>query len=236
MIKNSIVAVFACAGIASCSLASVTLSGSSGSLAASATFEVSGTNLVVTLTNTATSDVLVPADILTSLFMNINGGALSLTPVSAVLADGSFVVYDDQPAAGVVGGEWQYVGGISPGGILAGMNYGIGSAGLGIFGSPNFPGANLGGPGGVNGLQYGIVSAGDNPATGNGGVTGAEGLIKNSVVFTLSGLPQNFDLNRIVDVFFLYGTAIGEGGFHAPTPGAAALLGLGGVAMLRRRR
>ena len=70
----------------------ITFAASSGALAASVTFEVSGTNLMVTLTNTSMADVLVPSNVLTAVFFDINGvGALA--SVSALL-DGSTVYYD----------------------------------------------------------------------------------------------------------------------------------------------
>jgi uncharacterized protein (TIGR03382 family) len=108
--------------------------------------------------------------------------------------------------------------------------------GLGIFGNANFNGPNLQGPVGVDGLQYGITSAGDNPATGNTPVTGSNALTKDAVVFTLSGLPQNFDVSRIGNVWFQYGTALSEPQIPTPTPGAAAILGLGLAIQSRRRR
>lgn len=230
----SILAVGASASLASA--VGVLFGGSSGSLSASANFEVDGTTLVVTLTNNASMDVTVPAHVLTSLFFSVNGAPLSLTPDSAVLGPGSAAIYAPQPAGGVVGGEWDYTSGISRGGVLAGLEYGIGSSGLGIFGPASFPGPNLAGPVSVNGVSFGLTSAGDNPTTGNGGIMNTDGLIRDSVVFRLSGLPAGFNPSSIDEVFFLYGTAIGEGGFRVPTPGAAALLTLGGFFGLRRRR
>lgn len=46
----------------------VTFNASSGLLSASATFDIVGGNLSVTLTNTSTNDVLAPSDVLTALF------------------------------------------------------------------------------------------------------------------------------------------------------------------------
>ncbi|HEX8011558.1 MAG TPA: XDD4 family exosortase-dependent surface protein [Casimicrobiaceae bacterium] len=187
----------------------VLISVSNGTLSASADFTVVGGNLQVVLTNTSTSDVLVPADVLTAVFFDLNGVG-ALTPVSALLTAGSSVSYDPdgQPAGGVVGGEWAYGAGLvgSPGG-----SEGLSSSGFGLFGSANFPGANLAGPVAVDGPQYGLLSAGDNTGTGNvGGVTGSGGLILNSVTFTLSGLPAGFtteDLD-ITTVAFQYGTSL----------------------------
>jgi MYXO-CTERM domain-containing protein len=235
------IAVIAAAGTSHAAL----FTGSSGALAASANFTVNGSGqLVVTLTNTSAADVTEPAQVLTALFFNITGGAVSLSADSAVLGVGSSVFYDadGQPAGGVVGGEWGYKPGPLNIGAPGSRGYGISSTGLNLFSaSDRFPGDNLAPPanGSLNGLEYGILSAGDNTATGNGGVLGSGGLIKNAVVFTLGGAGANFDLSRITNVYFFYGTALGEGGYDGnlvPTPGAAGLMGLAGLAAMRRRR
>jgi hypothetical protein len=221
-----------------------TFTGSSGSLSASVTFQTSGSNLIVTLTNTSSADAMVPTDILSGVFFNLTGSP-SLTSVSAVLNAGSTVinVAAANPAVlvpggvdpgGVVGGEWAYASGISgPGG----RSNGISSTGLGLFGNPNFPGNNLQDPLALDGIEYGITSAGDNPATGNGGIID-QVLIKNSVVFTLSGLPGGFSaLSGVSSVLFQYGTSLTETsipgippeGNPVPSPGASllAMIGLG---------
>lgn len=218
--------------------ASVIFSGSSGSRAASAEFDTSGGSLTVRLTNTSGADVMVPVDVLTAVFFDISGPAVSLSRTSAVLGAGSFVTNGGGTDPGnVVGGEWAYnfrAGGFSGGGAGS-RHYGISSSGLGDFGpGDRFPGSDLSPPASPDGLQYGITSAGDNPATGNGGVNTP--LIKNQVFFTLAGLPSGFDLSRIGNVLFVYGTAYGEGELEVPAPSALALLGLGGLAASRRRR
>ena len=60
-----------------------------------------------------------------------------------------------------------------------------------------------------DGIQYGLTSAGDNTATGNGGLQNNT-LIKNSVVFHLGLNGQAFDVSDITGVSFLYGTALTE--------------------------
>src|SRR5262252_4368359 len=73
------------------------ISASDGQLSAEADFTVSGSNLIVTLTNTSPYDVLIPANVLTALFFNLVGVG-PLTPVSALLSGGSTVYYDPQGA------------------------------------------------------------------------------------------------------------------------------------------
>lgn len=210
--------------------------GTSGSLQATVDFNVNGTTLEVLLSNSSMNDVLAQASLLTGVFFQVSGPALSLTPSSAVVPAGSSVVFGTPDPGNVVGGEWAY--GANLGGGPSGVGaYGISSSGLGLFGAANFPGNNLEGPVAVDGPQYGITSMGDNLATGNGTVTGGVGMIKHSVFFTLTGLPANFDLSRISGVSFQYGTALDEPSFPGvPTPGAAALFGVAATAALRRRR
>src|SRR2546422_4484391 len=152
---------------------SITYSGSSGSRSASALFDLSGSTLKVTLANISSSDVLVPTDVLTGVFFNTTH---TLIPVSASL-NGSSVFYG--AIVNNVGEGWQYKSGVS----VLGKNSGISATGLGIFG----PSGNFFSPGKIlNGLDYGILSAGDNTGTENGGVTGNGPLIKNSVAYTLT--------------------------------------------------
>lgn len=229
--------VVSCLGVmalAQSALADITFSASAGDLAASATFSVSGPNLTVTLVNTSLFDVDDPPDILTALFFDADCDPLNLTPVSALLGPGSVVHFDVPPPGGDVGGEWEWeesFGSPAP----HGADYGISSSGFGLFGSGEMFGpGDLDPPPSVDGLNYGITSAGDNMATGNAQVTGNVPLIQNSVVFTLTGLPSGFSESCITNVNWQYGTGLDEP--NIPEPTSALLLIVGATAMIGRRR
>jgi hypothetical protein len=198
---------------------SIEIEGASGNRSASATFIQFGTALQVTLTNTSLADVMQPIDVLTAVFFTLAGHP-TLTRTSALLAPGSSVLFGVAPDD-VVGGEWAYKNGLASAPL--GATAGISSVGLGLFGPfDRFPGANLQGPDSPNGLQYGLTSAGDDPATGNAPVTGDKALIRNAVVFTL-GLPNDYALTsgNITKVSFQYGTSLSEPnvpGIYTPPP------------------
>lgn len=214
----------------------ILFTGTSGNLSASALFDTSGNSLVITLTNTSTEDVMEPGEILTAIFFEVSGADLILTPVSAVLGPGSQVLFGTTDPGGAVGGEWSYTrANFEPIGLVG---YGISSSGLDYFGPKNlFPGSNLQGPASPDGVQYGLTSQGDNPATGNAPVTGTNALIQNQVVFTLSGLPAGFDPStQITRVAWQYGTSFDEPFIHTPEPATCILLTLPLAAGLFRNR
>lgn len=203
------------AGPADASIVTTTDSGSSGSLSASVVFAYDNVanTLTITLTNTSAADVTDPSQVLTAVFFTIDPSATILTPVSAKVASGSTVLFPPLGVAGAagpnMGGEWAYASGLQSTKTKAPHNaaLGVSSSGLNLFGAGNFNGPNLQGPDSVDGVQYGITSAGDNPATGNQKVTGTQALIKNSVVFVLS---VSGELNDVNSVTFQYGTDLTE--------------------------
>ncbi|MBI3837456.1 MAG: hypothetical protein HY288_05935 [Planctomycetia bacterium] len=212
---------------------SITYSFSNGSLAASADFERSGNNLIVTLTNTSAGDAQLPTDILTGIFFDVTGDPL-LTRTSAIVPFGSSVLVggtgaDVTPSDRVVGGEWAYLNNLES---VSPHNSGISSSGLNIFGSGDlFPGDNLQGPTSPDGVQFGIIPAGDNLLTGNGALSGQD-LIKNTVVFMLGGFAGEPNAT-ILGVAFQYGTALDQPRFegHAPEPSSLVLLALAAVVL-----
>jgi hypothetical protein len=225
-----IVCVISCPVVAAAG--PITYSFTSGGLGASAEFARAGSDLIVTLTNTGTADALVPTDILTAVYFNVDGNP-SLTRTSALIpltsdvfeiGTGNLVT----PADRVVGGEWAYR-----------ASTGISSTGLGVFGpGDRFPGNNLQGPASPAGVQFGIVPAADNLLTGNGGISG-EWLIRFAVVFRLAGFSAEPD-DAINNVVFQYGTGLDEPqyGSDIPEPSSfvLAVFGLIGVALLGWRR
>ncbi|MBM3749211.1 MAG: PEP-CTERM sorting domain-containing protein [Acidobacteria bacterium] len=238
--KTNKILILAWLSVVAVSAAPLILDAQQGNLSASVSFELDSVgNLRVVLTNTSPADVLAPADVLTAVFFDIFGNP-TLTPVSAVLGVGSAVLFGGTDPGGSVGGEWAYAAGLS--GAPHGARHGISSVGLDLFGPPDlFPGTNLAGPASPNGLQYGITSAGDNPATGNTPVTGMQPLIQNAVVFTLGDVPEGFRLLDISNVSFQYGTDLSEPNLttHTPEPDSVFLATTGftllGAGMLRRR-
>ena len=220
--------------------APLTFEGAQGSLGASATFDVNGSNLVVTLRNSSANDVMVPADVLTGLFFDI-AGSPGLTQQTAVLAPGAQVHFGSTDAGGGVGGEWAYRQGLA--GAPGSTSYGISSSGLGLFGPGDlFLGSNLDGPRSPGGLEYGILSAGDNVGTGNRPVTGKDPLIQDAVIFTLGGVPDNLSPSDISNVQFQYGTDLSEPSFggnpsiDVPEPGTMLLLAAGAAFLVAKAR
>jgi hypothetical protein len=228
--------------------ATITFTGSSGIHSASAVFTQTPGFLTISIRNTATYDAMVPTDMLTALFFNVPN-LVTFSPVSALVGSSSTVINtltgnpNYLPGGTVVGGEWAYAGGLNVGGL----NGGTSSTGLGLFGAGNFPGPNLQGPASVDGVQYGITTAGDIASTGNGGITSAQSsqFIKNEVVLTLSSIPINFNLSQITSVRFQYGTSVdefsmtGTGDSPSVPDGGSTLLLLGsalvGFGALRRK-
>jgi PEP-CTERM motif len=224
----------------------LTFTGSSGALSASVSFDIGGGQLIVVLSNTSSADALVPTDVLTGVFFNAVGNPtfsrVSVVTNGSTFLNGSAI----SPTGTVVGGEYAYLNGLSQ----YSANSGISNSGLGIFGPGDvFPGANLEGPADPDGIQYGLTSAGDNPATGNAAML-SNSLTRSSVTITLGSLPPGFTLSSLSNITFQYGTALDEGHFAGgpgtggpgsgspvPEPETVALFCIGFLLMgLGRRR
>lgn len=215
----------------------VTFTASEGVRSASATFETSGSRLIVTLCNTSTANAHMPDEMLSSVFFDIAGAPLTLARHSAMLGPTDTVVNAlTQPVGGDVGGEWAYKNGLV--GAPRGAKYGLSSSTLGLFGPSHlFPGENLDGAISPSTLSYAITTAAD---LGTDNYSAAVvPLVRCAVVLTLDGLPAGFDpAASIGNVSFQYGISLTQPNLPGaiPTPGAAALMGLGTLAIARRRR
>ncbi len=212
---------------------------SEGTLAAQATFAQNGTTLIVTLENTSVFDVLSPSDVLTGIFFdltNIDDG--SLTPTRAVLGDGSSIWSPkkrDGTDHGEIGGEYGFRDDLVS--LLSETTMVISAVDLGqlIEKSDRFPGKNLFGSrsGLLEGIDYGLLSAFDDPLTGDSSVTGKTPFVSNSVVFELAGLPGDFVLDgNISGVRFNYGSNFSP----VPEPSTLVLMAFGAAATFMRRR
>jgi hypothetical protein len=233
-------------GLATPASAATVFTATNGSnLSASATFDIVAGNLLVTLTNTSAVDVNDPAQVLHALFFDIAGNP-SLTYTSAnICGSCTYVGTVNNPGSTNVGAEWAY---LSNGSGLGGgitQDYGLSSAGYGIFGpgnvlsgAPDQGGATVPPDGG----DFGLLSAGYTTAGDNGGITNNQPYIKNSVTFGLGA--YNGSLSGISNIRFQYGTAITDtsipGTPAVPEPATWAMMLMGfagiGVAMRRRRR
>lgn len=216
--------------------AAVVFSESGGTRAAQVSFDLcnGGTQLCGTLSNTSLFDVLDPTEVLTGFFWEYDGDLSGMTKIEVKISTGSSVVHGGTDPGGVVGGEWAFV----PGLIGFPGAYAIGSAGYIPGTGYQFPGTNLQGPDGIDGLQYGIVPLADNLASGNAPVTGGNALIIGGVDFTLGNLPVGFDLEKIRVTRFQYGTSLTEPGLPdepVPEPATVGLLGAGLLFLISRR-
>ncbi|MBN3897059.1 MAG: PEP-CTERM sorting domain-containing protein [Nostoc sp. NOS(2021)] len=220
--------------------------GTSAALAAKAVFDDSiAGQLTLTLTNTGPG-ASVPSDVLTGIFWDYAGSPLTNLNLSSAKAP---TVITNNVTTGTnvdltkVGGnksvEWGFakttassgLGGASGVANPVTQHYGLATAGFGI--SPGF------GLSGGQQFNYGIITGYDssNPAVSGGT------FVNNSATFVFSGLPTGFDLTKIQNVRFQYGTSLDEPSTYyiAPPPppkrvpesGTTAALGLFAVGALR---
>lgn len=210
-------------------------------LSASASFEGSGSNLKVTLTNTG-AGAIDPKTVLTALFWDITGNPTGLSLSSAIAlkvtvqnpaSTTNNVNLKDTNGAAPGGIEWGFASTTAAAGLGGGsspkvtQHYGLGTAGFGI--NPGF------GLSGGQQFNYGIINGygATNPAV-KGGT-----FVNNTAEFLLAGLPVDFKLSSISNVRFQYGTALNEGSFtgtKVPTPALLPGLLALGAGVWRKRK
>ncbi|MBO3462803.1 MAG: PEP-CTERM sorting domain-containing protein [Aetokthonos hydrillicola CCALA 1050] len=192
--------------------------------------------LTVSLTNN--QSVSLPSDILTAVFWDYNGSALNLSLSSATAPQ--VTTLDTKTTTNQVNllnvnssttdpvKEWAFAykgAGLNRGTGDSAVNqhYGLSTAGLNIF---SFPKTG-------QQMNYGIIGGYNSDA--NPTVQGGT-FINNSATFVLSGLPTNFDIQKIGNIRFQYGTDLKEPSTSpqkvpesstAKAVGLFALIGLG---------
>lgn len=213
-------------------------SASGNPTAASADFSYAGGVLTIVLTNTSTFDYssapnsarAVPSDVLTGLFFDYDGGigpSLSFdtatTPAITTGANPANLKLSSTP------GGWDFAQSAAslPG---VSQHYGLGTAGFGIFDGAT----SSGGPG--HPTNYGVMNSlyndEDGSLEGNPAVNGTP-YAKDSITFKLS--VGSFDVTKIGNVRFQYGTGLNENPNPVPAPGGLALVAAGVPALVLRR-
>jgi hypothetical protein len=244
----------------------IVFEGTNGSLATRVEFSVSGTDLIVELSNTSTADVLLQSNLLSALFFDLD--TANNLVLQSVFASGPLGIYQQNSSQnsnangtlvdlpdnvniaapgstnggpGVFDGGWQFRENLAGLGSVS-QTRGVGTNGLGIFNGNDVMN--------TDNLDYALTSAGDNVATSQAQQLFNDPFIKNIVTFTFSGLPAGFDLteSNVGNVRVQYGTSLTEPSITipdgtdeqpdptVPEPGTALLLGIAALGLMTMAR
>lgn len=196
-----------------------------------ATFEVTGSTLKLTLTNT-TSGITAIGQVLTGLTWDMTAGIV-LDPVSAVLGSTTVLVGAGATTATDVSGEWFFKDNISAGDSIG--SFGVGTMGDINFGADTFGvfdafgGTNLFGPAGPNGIEVGVLGTDVDFSGGGfqnqGPLAQGENNTPGQIVFTWNLTSGSLDPESdITNVRPLFGT---DGALVlVPEPSGALLAGI----------
>jgi hypothetical protein len=211
----AVVAVVGSPGVSSAAFVTYIGSDSSGH-SATAKFDLTGSVLSVTLTNTGTGTS--NADVLQNLYFAASGVTNStLTEGTATAGAGSVIRFNGGTVAlGAqdVGGEFGAINNTSFTSNSLAFNYAIGSAGRGVLGSTDAP---------FSSTSTTILDSYVNPTPNSGvppdgptgglvnGFTGNSNMafIDNSVTFTYT-VSGSFSLSQLTRVGFAYGTSTSD--------------------------
>jgi hypothetical protein len=222
----------------------ITATGSDSGHSASALFSLVGQTLNITLSNTYSNGSnfeFGQTDVLSGVYFDIAGNP-ALTKSSAILASGSKImlqgsdVTSTETTDGDVGGVWGFKSGTLS---TLSQDYGISSAGLGIFGSSDmFHSGSLphqqGSP--PDGVDYGLMPLDTTNFTHDNFLNQA--FIQSSVKFEFMGFTGS--LSDISNVRFQYGATLTDFSMSGtvPEPSTCVLLASAavGIACWMRRR
>jgi len=220
-------------------------------LKATATFVVSNLDLVITMSNISTNDSKNPSDILTGIFFdskvpfNLTRGSVSVGTESSVVGWRLPLGFDDD-----VSGQWAYSGDLPAGSRKDPYGqYGIASTKFSLLNKGDlFSDIKIPGTHPLSGAQFGLTTLYDNGLNDQGSIKNV-GLVQNTIVIVLDGLPAGFTTadiaSDIENVRFEFGTSLkkginiaGEMVQQIPEPSTVALVAtglMGAIALTRKR-
>lgn len=199
-----------------------------------AEFTISGDDLRIVLTNTSPSDSLYQADVLGSFYFDIMDSEGIRPTLTFTEATGDLwtvksgpeddALYTASADLMVLDGDMGWIFKPMDPAYSPFLGFGIGTVGNSNSTPNNFPG--------MDGIETGIYT-GEVIGASLGDQEAGRLLVKDSATFTFSGINGYFEDDISSYVAFGLGTAPDS---FIPEPATLALLGLGGMVLLRKRK